>query len=152
MPRIPRSADGRPHGAARDACSPASHDRLRAWQDGDGPMLEMTHVAPGRSAWRNQMLGECEVSIRIRGPRAGAHSGNPSSPALWRVQEHDETGRVVRDRLMACPISALVTHAGGQAARPPRTVPRVTVRRGARCVLQRRSACASDTSNAHRMS
>ena len=46
MPRIPASADDAHMAAARDLLA-GFHDRLRAWQDGDGPELEMTHVAPG---------------------------------------------------------------------------------------------------------
>lgn len=127
MPRIPTSADDAHMAAARDLLA-GFHDRLRAWQDGDGPELEMTHVAPGPLGMANQMLGEGEVSIRIRGPRE-AHIQETLFAGLWRVQEHDETGRVVRDRLMACPIPALVTHAARQAATP--RLPSVTVPVGA---------------------
>jgi hydrogenase-1 operon protein HyaF len=65
----------------------------------------------------NQMLGEGEVSIRIRGPRE-VHIQETIFAGLWRVQEHDESGRVVRDRLMACPIPRLVTQAAREAASP----------------------------------
>ena len=63
------------------------------------------------------MLGEGEVSIRIRGPRE-VHIQETIFAGVWRVQEHDEAGRVVRDRLMACPIPGLVTQAAREAASP----------------------------------
>ena len=127
MPPIPASADDAHMAAARDLLA-GFHDRLRGWQDGDGPELDMTHVAPGPLGMTNQMLGEGEVSIRIRGPRE-VHIQETLFAGLWRVQEHDESARMVRDRLMACPIPALVTHAARQAAAS--RLPSVTVPAGA---------------------
>jgi hydrogenase-1 operon protein HyaF len=127
MPPIPASADDAHMAAARDLLA-GFHDRLRGWGEGDGPELDMTHVASGPLRMANQMLGEGEVSIRIRGPRE-AHIQETLFAGLWRVQEHDESGRVVRDRLMACPIPALVTQAARQAAAP--LLPSVTVPPGA---------------------
>lgn len=121
MPQIPASADDADMAAARDLLA-AFHDRLRGWRDGDGLELDMIQVAPGPLGMANQMLGEGEVSIRIRGPRE-VHIQETVFAGLWRVQEHDESGRVVRDRLMACPIPAVVLHAARQAASPrPRHV------------------------------
>jgi hydrogenase-1 operon protein HyaF len=116
MPEIPVSADAANMAAARDLLA-GFHDRLCAWRDGDGPELEMTHVAPGPLGMANQMLGEGEVSIRIRGPRE-VHIQETIFAGVWRVQEHDEAGRVVRDRLLACPIPGLVTQAAREAASP----------------------------------
>ena len=127
MPHIPASADDAHMAAARDLLA-GFHDRLCGWREGDGPELDMTHVAPGPLGMANQMLGEGEVSIRIRGPRE-AQIQETLFAGLWRVQEHDETGRVMRDRLMACPIPALVTHAARQAAAS--RLPSVTVPVGA---------------------
>ena len=127
MPQIPASVDDAHMAAARDLLA-GFHDRLRAWREGDGPELDMTHVAPGPLGMANQMLGEGEVSIRIRGPRE-VHIQETLFAGLWRVQEHDESGRVARDRLMACTIPALVTHAARQSAAP--RLPSVAVPAGA---------------------
>jgi hydrogenase-1 operon protein HyaF len=124
MPEIPASADNAHMAAARDLLA-GFHDRLCAWRDGDGPELDMRHIAPGPLDMANQMLGEGEVAIRIRGPRE-VHIQETIFAGLWRVQEHDETGRVVGDRLVACPIPAIVTQAAREAASPrlrPVTVP-----------------------------
>jgi len=96
MPHIPASADDAHMAAARDLLA-GFHDRLCGWREGDGPELDMTHVAPGPLGMVNQMLGEGEVSIRIRGPRE-VHIQETIFAGLWRVQEHDESGRVARDR------------------------------------------------------
>jgi hydrogenase-1 operon protein HyaF len=114
MPDIPRAADNAHMAAARDLLA-GFHGRLCAWRDGDGPELDLTRVAPGPLDMANQMLGEGEVSIRIRGPRE-AHIQETIFAGLWRLHEHDETGRVVRDRLMACPIPAIVAQAARDAA------------------------------------
>jgi hydrogenase-1 operon protein HyaF len=116
MPQVPASADDAHLAAARDLLA-AFCDRLRDWREGEGPELELTHVAPGPLGMANQMLGEGEVSVRIRGQRE-THIQETIFAGLWRVQEHDEAGRVVRDRLMACPIPQLVTHAARAAASP----------------------------------
>jgi hydrogenase-1 operon protein HyaF len=121
MPQVPASADDAHLAAARDLLA-AFCDRLRDWREGEGPELELTHVAAGPLGMANQMLGEGEVSVRIRGPRE-IHIQETIFAGVWRVQEHDEPGRVVRDRLMACPIPSLVTHAARATAAPrPRTV------------------------------
>lgn len=116
MPAIPRSADDAHMAAARDLLA-GFHDRLCGWGDGDGPELDMTGVAPGPLAMANQMLGEGEVAIRIAGERE-VRIQETIFAGLWRVQERDEAGRVVRDRLMACPIPALVPDAARAAASP----------------------------------
>jgi hydrogenase-1 operon protein HyaF len=116
MPEIPARADDADMAAARDLLA-GFHDRLRSGRDGAAAELDMTRVAPGPLGMANQMLGEGEVSIRVRGPRE-VHIQETIFAGLWRVQEHDEAGRVVRDRLMACPIPALVKEAAREAASP----------------------------------
>jgi hydrogenase-1 operon protein HyaF len=116
MPHVPEAADDADMAAARDLLA-AFHDRLSGWRDGDAPELDMTQVAPGPLGMANQMLGEGEVSIRIRG-RNEVHIQETIFAGLWRVQEHDEAGRVVRDRLTACPIPAIVVRAARDAASP----------------------------------
>lgn len=127
MPFIPVSADDAHMAAARDLLA-GFRDRLCGWRDGDGPELDLTQVAPGPLGMANQMLGEGEVSIRIRGPRE-VHIQETIFAGLWRVQEHDESGRVVDDRLMACPIPAVVVRAARQASSP--RLRQVTVPAGA---------------------
>jgi hydrogenase-1 operon protein HyaF len=127
MPDIPARADDAHMAAARDLLA-GFHDRLCAWRGGDGPELDMTNVAPGPLGMANQMLGEGEVAIRIRGPRE-VHIQETIFAGLWRVQEHDETGRVVRDRLVACPIPGVVPQAAREAASP--RLRQVTVPAGA---------------------
>jgi hydrogenase-1 operon protein HyaF len=114
MPQIPASADDAHLAAARDLLA-GFCDRLRGWREGEGPELELTNVAPGPLGMANQMLGEGEVSVRVRGPRE-VHIQETLFAGLWRVHEHDEAGRVARDRLMACPIPPLVTHAARAGA------------------------------------
>jgi hydrogenase-1 operon protein HyaF len=116
MPHVPEAAGDADMAAARDLLA-AFHDRLSGWRDGDGPELDLTQIAPGPLGMANQMLGEGEVSIRIRG-RNEVHIQETIFAGLWRVQEHDEAGRVVRDRLTACPIPAIVVHAARDAAAP----------------------------------
>ena len=116
MPQIPESADDVHLAAARDLLA-GFCDRLRGWREGEGPELELTSVAPGPLGMTNQMLGEGEVSVRVRGPRE-VHIQETLFAGLWRVHEHDEAGRVAHDRLMACPIPPLVTHAARAAAAP----------------------------------
>jgi hydrogenase-1 operon protein HyaF len=127
MPDIPAQADDAHMAAARDLLA-GFHDRLCAWRDGDGPELDMTHVAPGPLGMANQMLGEGEVAIRIRGPRE-VHIQETIFAGLWRIQEHDEAGRVVRDRLVACPIPGIVPQVARAAASP--RLRQVTVPAGA---------------------
>jgi hydrogenase-1 operon protein HyaF len=127
MPEIPARADDAHMATARDLFA-GFHERLCAWREGEGPELDMTHLAPGPLGMANQMLGEGEVAIRIRGPRE-VHIQETIFAGLWRVQDHDETGRVVRDRLVACPIPAVVTHAAREAASP--RLRQVTVPAGA---------------------
>jgi hydrogenase-1 operon protein HyaF len=121
MPQVPASADDAHLAAARDLLA-GFWDRLRGWREGEGPELELTHVAPGPLGMVNQMLGEGEVSVRIHGARE-VRIQETLFAGLWRVHEHDDAGSVLRDRLMACPIPPLVTHAARAAAAPrPRTV------------------------------
>jgi hydrogenase-1 operon protein HyaF len=117
MPQMPDAADNADMAAARDLLA-CFHDRLRGWQDGDdGPELDMTRIARGPLDMANQMLGEGEVSIRIRGPRE-VHIQETIFAGLWRMQEHDESGRVERDRLIACQIPAVVVRAAREASSP----------------------------------
>ncbi len=117
-PRAVPAAGETAHMAAARELLASFHDRLSAWRDGDGPELDLTHCEPGSVHVASQMLGAGEISIRIRGPRT-VHIHETSFPGLWRVQECDESDRVVRDRLVACPIPAVVVQAarGATAAR-----------------------------------
>lgn len=127
MPQIPDSADDAHMAAARDLLA-GFCDRLREWREGDGPELDLTHVPLGPLGMANQMLGEGEVSIRIRGPRE-VHIQETLFAGLWRVQEQDESGCLERDRLVAGPIPPLVTHAARGAGAP--RLPAVEVPAGA---------------------
>jgi hydrogenase-1 operon protein HyaF len=101
------------HGSLRTQ----SPEGPRDWCDGDWPELDLTRVASGPLAMANQMLGEGEVSILIRGPRE-VRIQETIFAGLWRLLDHDEAGRVVGDHLLAAPIPAVVVQAARRAASP----------------------------------
>jgi hydrogenase-1 operon protein HyaF len=122
MPRVPEKADPAALAASRDVLA-GFLAALQAWDPDSGtpgPRVDMSGVSAATLEITNQMLGEGEVSIQIKGPR---HCRIQESvfTGLWRCCEFDAQGRLVADWLEAgaVPGVALETASAGAAAGLP---------------------------------
>jgi hydrogenase-1 operon protein HyaF len=118
MPDVPRSADAAHMAGARDLLA-GFHAALVAAPADASPLaeLDLAALAAGPLSMVNQMLGEGEVAIRIRGTR-DVDIQETIFAGVWRVQEHGTPGLIARDRLVACPVPQVVIDAAREAARP----------------------------------
>ncbi len=102
MPRVPEQADPSALAASRDLLA-RFLAALQAWDpDGGtpGPRADMRAIGPAALEITNQMLGEGEVAIQIKGPRP-CRIQESVFTGLWRCCEFDAQGRLVADWLEA---------------------------------------------------
>jgi len=117
MPRVPERADPAALAESRDLLARF----LQALQDWDpasgsaGPRADMTAASPAALAITNQMLGEGEVSIQIKGPRRWRIQESVFT-GLWRCCEFDAEGRLLADWLEAGALPGIAVEAARSAA------------------------------------
>jgi len=119
MPRVPEQADPGALAASRDVLA-AFLAALGGWDpDGTlkGPRVDMTGIAPTVLEITNQMLGEGEVSIQIKGERHWRIQESVFT-GLWRCCELDTEGRLVADWLEAGAVPEVALEAARAAAAP----------------------------------
>ena len=117
MPRVPEQADPAALAEARDLLA-GFLQTLRQWDPTDGsagPRADMTAVSPAALAITNQMLGEGEVSIQIKGPRRWRIQESVFT-GLWRCCETDAEGRLLADWLEAGALPDIAVEAARSAA------------------------------------
>lgn len=102
MPHVPGDADARAMAECR-AVLAEFLARLRGWDPGSwlpGPRSDLAGASPGALTLLNQMLGEGEVSVRVRGARE-LRIQESVFAGVWRVCEVAPDGRVVADWIEA---------------------------------------------------
>lgn len=118
MPRVPERADPAALAASRDLLA-RFLAALRDWNpDGGraGPRTELRGVDAAALEITNQMLGEGEVSVQIRGARLWRIQESVFT-GLWRCCEVDADGRLLADWLEAGPLPAVVVEAARAGSR-----------------------------------
>ena len=118
MPRVPERADPAALASSRDLLA-RFLAALRDWNpDGDrpGPRAEMRGIDAAALEITNEMLGEGEVSIQIRGSRTWRIQESVFT-GLWRCCEVDADGRLLADWLEAGPLPTIVVEAARAGAR-----------------------------------
>jgi len=119
MPRVPEKADGAALAASRDALA-GFLAALQAWDPASGaprPRAAMCGIGPAALEITNQMLGEGEVSIQVKG-RRGWRIQESVFTGLWRVCEVDHQGRLLADWLEAAAVPEVALQAARAAAAP----------------------------------
>ncbi len=117
MPRVPEKADPAALAASRDVLA-SFLAALEAWDPGSatkGPRLDMTGTSPAALEITNQMLGEGEVSIHIKGERRWRIQESVFT-GLWRCCEVDAAGRLLADWMEAGAVPEVATEAARAAA------------------------------------
>lgn len=117
MPRVPESASATATTIARDALA-GFLASLGQWNPADGrpgPRLDLTGLAPPALDVVNQVLGEGEVAIRVRGTPAFRIQESVFT-GLWRVCTLDGDGRLAADWLEAAPLPIAAIEAAHNAA------------------------------------
>jgi len=117
MPRVPEQADPAALAESRDLLA-RFLQALRDWDPAvgsAGPRADMTAVSPAALAITNQMLGEGEVSIQIKGPRRWRIQESVFT-GLWRCCETDAEGRLLADWLEAGALPDIAVEAARSAA------------------------------------
>lgn len=124
-PRVPEVVSAPALAAARAALS-GLHERLRAWEllSPGAPELDLRGLAPAALDLVNTSLGEGEVSVLVKGPRA-VEAQETAFAGVWRVRERGPDGAVASDRVEAGAMPAAVRTALAAAARDaaPRELP-----------------------------
>lgn len=118
MPRVPERADPALLAASRDLLA-RFLAALGDWNpDGGrpGPRVDLRGIDPGALEITNQVLGEGEVSIQIRGPRQWRIQESVFT-GLWRCCEVDAEGRLLADWLEAGPLPDIVVEAARAGGR-----------------------------------
>jgi hydrogenase-1 operon protein HyaF len=84
-------------------------ERLEGWDGADGahPRLDLGSLDRAALDVLNQVLGEGEVSIKLRGERE-IRIQESLFAGVWRVQRLDGDGRPQRDEIEACSIPGVV--------------------------------------------
>ncbi|HSM21977.1 MAG TPA: hydrogenase expression/formation C-terminal domain-containing protein, partial [Rubrivivax sp.] len=119
MPRVPEKADPSALAASRDVLA-GFLAALQAWDpdsDAPGPRADMSVIGPAALTITNQMLGEGEVSIQIKGPRP-CRIQESVFTGLWRCCEFDAQGRLVADWLEAGAVPGVALEAASAGAAP----------------------------------
>jgi hydrogenase-1 operon protein HyaF len=117
MPRVPEQADPTALAAARDALA-GFLAALEGWDPDSavrGPRVDMSGVDPAALEIVNQMLGEGEVSIQIKGERRWRIQESVFT-GLWRCCEGDAAGRLLADWLEAAAVPEVALEAARAAA------------------------------------
>lgn len=119
MPDVPTDADADAMTRARDLIA-SFLEQVERWDLGNGaaaPRLEMTGIDAAPLEIANEMLGEGEVSIRIRVPRE-VRVQETIFAGVWRARYHDDRGQLVRDELVASAIPDVVLEAAQAHSAP----------------------------------
>jgi len=111
MPVVPEAADRVAMARARDVLADLLL-RLEAWDGADGvhPRLDVSSLQGEACEILNEMLGEGEVAIQLRGERA-ARIQESVFAGVWRVQRLAADGRIERDEIEACAVPPIVAEA-----------------------------------------
>jgi len=117
MPRVPEKVDPAALAASRDLLAGLLAE-LQAWNPDSGtpgPRLDLSGVDPAALAITNQMLGEGEVAIQIRGARPWRIQESVFT-GVWRCCEVDSQGRLLADWLEAGALPGVTVQAALDAA------------------------------------
>ncbi|MDP1648110.1 MAG: hydrogenase expression/formation protein [Rubrivivax sp.] len=117
MPRVPEQADPAALAASRDVLA-SFLAALEAWDPKSatkGPRVDMIGTSPAALEITNQMLGEGEVSIQIKGERCWRIQESVFT-GLWRCCEVDAEGRLLADWLEAGAVPEVALQAARAAA------------------------------------
>ena len=117
MPRVPEQADPAALATSRDVLA-GFLAALAGWNPGSGapgPRIDMAGIGPAALAITNQMLGEGEVSIQIKGERRWRNQESVFT-GLWRCCEVDAEGRLLADWLEAGAVPEVALRAARAAA------------------------------------
>jgi len=123
MPRVPEEANPAALSAARDLLA-GFLAALQAWNPDSGspgPRADLRGVSPAALEITNQVLGEGEVSILIKGARP-CRIQESVFTGLWRCCEVDAQGRLLADWLEAGPlpdVAVEAARAGATEGLPP---------------------------------
>ena len=119
MPRVPDKVDAAALAVSRDVLA-GFLAALQAWDPESGtrgPRAELIGIDPAALEITNQMLGEGEVSIQIKGRRQWRIQESVFT-GLWRCCEFDAQGRLRADWLEAGPVPDVVLEAARSDAAP----------------------------------
>ena len=119
MPRVPEQVDPAALAASRDLLA-GLLAALQAWDPESGtpgPRVDLTGVDPSTQAITDQMLGEGEVAIQVRGPHPWRIQETVFT-GVWRCCELDDQGRLRADWLEAGAVPDMVVQAALDAAAP----------------------------------
>jgi hydrogenase-1 operon protein HyaF len=117
MPRVPEKADPGALAASRDVLA-SFLTGLEGWDpDGatKGPRVDLSGVDAAALEITNQMLGEGEVSIQVKGERRWRIQESVFT-GLWRCCEVDAEGRLLADWLEAAAVPEVALEAARAAA------------------------------------
>ncbi|MDZ7590435.1 MAG: hydrogenase expression/formation protein [Rubrivivax sp.] len=123
MPRVPEKVDPAALAASRDLLA-GFLAALTAWDPDSGapgPRADMKGVSPSALEITNQVLGEGEVSIQIKGTRP-CRIQESVFTGLWRCVEVDAQGCLLADWLEAGPLPGVAVEAaqaGATGVLPP---------------------------------
>ena len=122
MPRVPEKVDPAALAASRDVLA-GFLAALQAWDPDSGspgPRVDMNGIGAAALEITNQMLGEGEVAIQIKGPRQWRIQESVFT-GLWRCCEVDAQGRLLADWLEAGAVPEVAVQAAqsGAAAELP---------------------------------
>mgnify|MGYP001026491174 CR=1 FL=1 len=119
MPRVPEKVDPAALAASRDLLA-GLLAALKAWDPDSGapgPRIDMSGIDAAAREITNQMLGEGEVAIQIRGDRPWRIQESVFT-GLWRCCEFDAQGRLRADWLEAGALPGVTVQAALEAAAP----------------------------------
>ena len=119
MPRVPEKVDPAALAASRDLLANLLA-ALQAWDPDSGtpgPRVDLRGIDPAALAITNEMLGEGEVAIQIRGARPWRIQESVFT-GLWRCCELDDQGRLLADWLEAGAVPEVVVQAALDAGAP----------------------------------
>ena len=117
MPIPPEHADAQAMTGARDALA-AFLAQLEAWDPASGapgPGMELAALPPATMALVNEMLGEGEVVVQVKGAPSYRIQESVFT-GLWRVLAFDAGHTLVSDRIEAAPLPRVVIEAARAGA------------------------------------
>ncbi len=115
MPRVPDNAEAAAMAAARDLLARF----VGGMGAGSAPRIELADFHPGALRVLDDLLGEGEVSVRIRSRNGSAHDIRIQETVfagVWRERHHDGEGGVVHDYLYAGAIPPVAIEIAQSAA------------------------------------
>lgn len=116
MPRLPEAADPAAMARARDALADLHAQFATCTGNGSGhPLIDVARFEPGALRLLNEVLGEGEVAIRVKG-ETDTRIQESVFAGIWRVQRFDPDGELASDRIEACAIPEIVVAGARQGA------------------------------------